>query len=180
MSNLNFLSMKLSIFALVLVMFYIPVFSQSVENELKSDELPTVVIKKAGEDFSVYLPDRNPDLRVRDMQKKFIGYNLGKTEEGYDEYLVLFEGEDASLAATYNEKGKLIRVVERYERVQLPRAVIFSVYKEFPGWTIVHDKFFYTQSNGDVVKKQYNLKLKKEKDIKRIIVDPNGSILAGI
>jgi uncharacterized protein YcnI len=73
-----------------------------------------------------------------------------------------------------------LRVVERYERVQLPRAVIFSVYKEFPGWTIVHDKFLYTQSNGDVIKKQYNLKLKKDKDVKRIIVDPNGSIIAGI
>ena len=173
--------MKLSILALVVSMFSIPVFAQSLEEkELKSDELPTVVIKKAGEDFSVYLPDRNPDLRVREMQKKFIGYNLGKTDEGFDEYLVMFDADDASLAATYNEKGKLIRVVERYEKVKLPRAVIFSVYKSFPGWTIVHDKFYYTQSNGDVVKKQYNLKLKKENDIKRIVVDPNGSIIAGI
>lgn len=173
--------MKLSILALVVSMFSMSVFSQSIEeNELKPDELPTVVIKKAGEDFSVYLPDRNPDERVREMQKKFIGYNLGKTPDGFDEYLVYFEADDASLAATYNEKGKLIRVVEKYEKVRLPREVIFSVYKSFPGWTIVHDKYLYTQSNGDIVKKQYNLKLKKEKDVKRIVVNPNGRIIAGI
>ena len=40
-------------------------------------DLPAVVIKSAGKDFSVYLPDRNPDENVRALQQEFISYNLG-------------------------------------------------------------------------------------------------------
>jgi len=169
------------VMSILLLVFPLIVFGQEKQNvELSSDELPTVVIKNAGDDFSVYLPDRNPDQKVRQLQDKFIGYNLGKNEEGYEEYLVLFEGEDASLAATYNEKGKLLRVVEKYQNVKLPRKVIFSVYKEYPDWVIVQDKFLYTQKDGDIIKKQYNLKIKKGNQTKKIVVKPNGDLVADL
>ena len=67
---------------------------------------------------------------------------MGKDLDGYNEYLVVLEGNGASLAATYNEKGKLISVVENYSNVKLPRQVIFSVFKSYSGWTIVKDKYF--------------------------------------
>lgn len=169
------------VMSILLLIFPLIVFGQEKQNvELSSDELPTVVIKNAGDDFSVYLPDRNPDQKVRQLQDKFIGYNLGKNEEGYEEYLVLFEGEDASLAATYNEKGKLLRVVEKYQNVKLPRKVIFSVYKEYPDWVIVQDKFLYTQKDGDIIKKLYNLKIKKGNQTKKIVVKPNGDLVADL
>ncbi|MES2812793.1 MAG: hypothetical protein V4670_10025 [Bacteroidota bacterium] len=173
--------MKLSILTLVFLVFNLSSFSQSFEeDELNLDELPAVVIKKVGVDFSYYLPDRNADNKVREMQKKFIGYKLGKDYEGHDEYLVLMEADDAYLAATYDEKGKLMRVVEKYENVKLPRQVIFSVYKSFPEWTIVKDKYLYTQEDGDIKKKQYNLKIKKGNEIKKIVVQSNGTIVSGV
>ena len=154
--------------------------SSSTNGSMDVSELPTVVIKSAGKDFSVYLPDRNPDLSVRRLQDKFIAYDLGKDFEGYDNYLVTMEVDKGMLAATYNENGKLIRVVENYKDIILPRPVIFSVYKAFPGWQIVNDKFLYTQADGDVIKKQYNIKIKKDDDIKKIVVHPNGDIVAGL
>ena len=84
------------------------------------------------------------------------------------------------LAATYNEKGKLIRVVENYKNVILPSKVIYSIYKKFPQWTIVNDKFLYTQTEGDIVKKQYNVKIKKGKDIRKLVVRPDGTIVKGL
>lgn len=152
---------------------------QRANQELDPDELPAVVIKNAGKDFSVYLPDRNPDSRVRELQDKFIGYDLGKVD-GEQEYLVMFDAEDARLVATYNEDGKLIKVVEKYENVKLPRSVIFSVYKSFPDWTIEKDKYFYTQADGDVLKKQYNIKLRKGDKTKNIVIKPNGDVIAGL
>lgn len=150
-----------------------------LDEELKAEELPAVVIKNAGSDFSVYLPDRNPDSKVRDMQDKFIGYDLGVVD-GEQEYLVMFDAKDARLVATYNENGKLIRVVEKYENVKLPKSVIYSVYKSFPDWTIVQDKFLYTQADGDILKKQYNIKLKKGDKTKNVIIKPNGDVMAGL
>lgn len=173
--------MKLMLSVLAFAGFAFVSSAQNVQDEdFIADELPAVVIKNAGKDFSVYLPDRNPDTRVRQMQDKFVGYNIGKDYEGHEEYLVFFDAEEASLVATYNDTGKLVRVVEKYDNVKLPRSVIFSVYKSFPGWTIVKDKFLYTQSDGDVLRKQYNLKIKKDRDVKRLVVNPNGEIVAGI
>ena len=71
-------------------------------------------------------------------------------------------------------------VVEDYKNIKLPTAVIYSVYKNFPGWQIVNDKYLYTQEEGDVIKKEYNLKIKKDKDVRKLTVNPNGDILKGM
>jgi hypothetical protein len=144
---------------------------------MKIDELPGVVIKRIGSDFSIYIPDNNPDQSVKAVEEKFIAYDLGKENEGYEEYLLIMEGKNGSLAATYDEKGKLTRVVEDFRNVKLPSQVIFSVYRTYPQWSIVNDRFLYTQEKGDVIKKQYNLKIKKGKETRKLVVRPNGEIL---
>jgi len=150
------------------------------QGNISIENLPAVVIKSAGADFSVYLPDRNADPKVRKLEDSFIAYDLGKDYEGYDTYLVIMETKGGSLSATYNEKGKLMTVVENYKNVKLPSDVIYSVYKSFPGWEIVNDKYLYSQKEGDVVKKQYHLKIKKGKQSKNLTVHPNGEIVAGL
>ena len=150
------------------------------EGKMDVINLPEIVIKKAGADFSVYIPDKNPDSNIKRVEEKFIAYDLGKDNEGYDEYLLVMQIKKGTIAATYDEKGKLIRVVENYKNVILPSQVIYSVYKKFPGWKIVNDKFLYTQEEGDIIKKQYNLKIKKNKEVRKITVRPNGEIVKGL
>jgi hypothetical protein len=166
--------MKSFIITLVFLVLSVSAYSQ---DKMKMEELPAVVIKSAGSDFSVYIPDNHPDRDVRRMEEKFIAYDLGKDLGGYETYLVLMETKNGSLAATYDETGKLIRVVENYKNVRLPNEVIYSIYKTYPDWTIVKDKYLYTQEEGDVLKKQYNLKLVKDKQTLRLTVTSNGDIL---
>lgn len=144
---------------------------------MKIEELPGVVIKRIGSDFSIYIPDNNPDQSVKAVEEKFIAYDLGKENEGYEEYLLIMEVKNGSLAATYDEKGKLTRVVEDFRNVKLPSQVIYSVYRTYPQWSIINDRFLYTQEEGDVIKKQYNLKIKKGKETRKLVVRPNGEIL---
>jgi len=93
------------IIALVLGI-HITSFSQSKSEEgndegaMNAINLPEIVIKNAGKDFSYYLPDRNPDPSVIQLQKEFIAYNLGKDYEGFDNYLVILEGKKGILTAT--------------------------------------------------------------------------------
>ncbi|MEZ7498834.1 hypothetical protein QO200_08785 [Flavobacterium sp. Arc3] len=148
------------------------------EGVIKIEDLPAVVIKSAGDDFSIYLPDRNADPKVRALEDNFIAYDLGKNYEGYETYLVYMELKGGTLSATYNENGQLIRVVENYKNVKLPSSVIYSVYKTYPGWQIVNDKYLYSQEKGDVLKKQYNLKIKKGKESKKLKVHADGEILS--
>jgi hypothetical protein len=165
-------------FIIILVFLAVTTSSYSQDTgKIKIEELPEVIIKRAGKDFSVYLPSNSPDQRVKTVEQKFIAYDLGKDAEGAEEYLVLMQVKNGSLAATYDDKGKLIRVVENFKNVKLPSQVIYSVYRTYPGWTIVNDKFLYTQEKGDVTKKQYNIKIKKDKDVVKLVVKPNGEII---
>lgn len=174
--------MKTLIFIVLALGIYCPTYSQEKMDEsidtgtINMVDLPEIVIKNAGKDFSYYLPDRNPDPSVRKLQSEFIAYNLGKDYEGYDSYLVILEGEKGILTATYDFKGKLSSVVEKYDNTQLPPPVIYSVYKAYPGWQIVNDKYLYTQENGDITKKEYSLKLKKDNQILKLTVNPKGEI----
>lgn len=149
------------------------------EGRMDITNLPEIVIKKAGKDFSVYIPDNNPDPTVRKIEEKFIAYDLGKDYEGNETYLITMQLKKGSLAATYDENGKLIRVVENYKNVKLPSDVIYSIYKKYPEWRIVNDKFLYTQNEGDILKKQYNIKIKKGKEIRKLVVHPDGEIVKG-
>nr|WP_315132876.1 hypothetical protein [uncultured Flavobacterium sp.] len=150
---------------------------ETEKGKMKIEELPGVVIKRIGSDFSIYIPDNNPDQSVKAVEEKFIAYDLGKENEGYEEYLLIMEVKNGSLAATYDEKGKLTRVVEDFRNVKLPSQVIYSVYRTYPQWSIINDRFLYTQEEGDVIKKQYNLKIKKGKETRKLVVRPNGEIL---
>ncbi|MBG6061812.1 hypothetical protein IWX83_001602 [Flavobacterium sp. CG_9.1] len=167
--------------ALIIILFLsvtLAVNAQVTEKgKIKIEELPGVIIKRVGTDFSIYIPDNNPDQKVKMVEEKFIAYDLGKDAEGYEEYLVVMEVKNGSLTATYNEQGKLVRVVEQFKNVVLPGEVIYSIYRTYPGWTIVNDSFVYTQEDGDIIKKQYNVKIKKDKETIKLLVRPNGEIL---
>ena len=107
--------MKPLIIVLLFLSLTTAAFSQDKETNLeekaiKMEELPAVVIKSVGKDFSVYLPDKNPDRNVRALEEKFISYDLGKDYEGYESYLVIMETKNGTLSATYNENGKLTQV----------------------------------------------------------------------
>jgi len=144
----------------------------------ESEELPTVVLKKAGEEFSVYYPDSsNPDSRVLELEKTFISYKLETEEDKLKSYLVLFELENGILSASFNENGKLISVVEKFDNVKLPELVRKSLAEKFPEWSLVKDKFLYVQKNGSVKIKEYKIIMKKENKIRRVVVNEDGVII---
>jgi len=156
--------------------------STSVEGDgsMETKKLPEMVIKRAGNDFSVYLPEyENQDAKIKSLQESFIAYDLGRDYEGFENYLVTMKVKDGTVSATYNENGKLTSVVEKYNNVKLPSAVIYNVYKNYPGWQITNDKYLYSQEDGDITQKQYNLQLTKGKETKKIVVSSKGEILKG-
>jgi hypothetical protein len=65
--------------------------------------------------------------KSKKLEDSFIAYDLGKTYEGYETYLVYMEIKGGSLSATYNENGKLIRVDWKYKDVKLP-LLLFILY----------------------------------------------------
>jgi len=143
----------------------------------KVEKLPEVVISQIKKDFSKYIADTNPDVVVKNIQDEFISYEVDNDCQNFDEYLVTLESGKGTLVATYNEKGVLLSVSEKYTNVELPRDVINSVYISYPEWIITKSKFEYSQQKGEVSKKVYHLKLKKDNKTQNIMVSSNGEII---
>jgi hypothetical protein len=149
------------------------------DNNIELKMLPEIVLTKIGDDFSVYLPENHPDYSVNQMQEFFIAYDLGKDYEGYDSYLVIMQNDKGTLTAKYNQKGKLINVLEKYENVRLPNEVVYTITTAFPGWGIVDDKYVYEQSDGDIKRNEYKVKIKKDSKSKKIVINSDGEIIKG-
>jgi len=159
-----------------------PVFAQEKQSDdfYESHELPAVVLKKAGDEFSVYYPDNsNPDSRVLRLENKFISYKIDNDFQGNTEYLLLLEVEGGVLSATFNEKGKLVSVVEKFENARLPEKIRVKLASEYPEWNLIKDKFLYVQKMGEIKRKEYKIIMKKDNKIKRIVVDEDGTIIRG-
>ncbi|WP_269242221.1 hypothetical protein [Flavobacterium limnophilum] len=157
--------------------FFTASYSQDKKPEtLKIEKLPEVVISPAKKDLSKYTPDNNPDAAVRNIQNEFLSYKVDDECKNFDEYLVTLENKKGSLVATYNEKGMLKFVSEKYVNVELPREIINSVYISYPEWKITKSKFEYSQQKGQILKKAYYLKLEKDNQIQNILITSIGEI----
>ncbi|MBA4320447.1 MAG: hypothetical protein C0412_18775 [Flavobacterium sp.] len=144
---------------------------------LKIEELTEVLISPVKKDLSKYIPDNNPDVVVKKIQNEFISYKVDDECKNFDEYLVTLENKKGSLVATYNKKGLLMSVSEKYVNVELPREIINSVYLSYPEWIIAKSKFEYSQQKGEILKKTYLLKLKKDNKTQNILVSSTGEII---
>ncbi|MBF4470371.1 hypothetical protein [Flavobacterium sp. HJJ] len=163
-------------FALCVSLFTVS-YSQEkkVNKETKIEELPEVVVSSKN-DFTKYIPDNNPDAVVRNTQNEFLSYKVDDGYKDFDSYLVTLESKKGSLTATYNEKGILMSVSEKYVNVELPRELMKTVYLAYPEWTVTQSKFVYSQEKGQILKKAYLLKLKKNNKTQNILVSSIGEI----
>ena len=174
--------MKTVCMYLLVLGFICPTLAQErlYEEMYESGELPAVVLKKAGEEFSVYYPDTtNPDSRVLKLEKSFISYKVEVEKGESKSYFLLFELEEGFLSATFNEKGKLTSVVEKFKNVKLPEPVRKSLASKFPEWILVKDKYLYVQKYGSVKIKEYKIIMKKGNKIRRVVVNEDGVIIRG-
>jgi hypothetical protein len=76
---------------IITLLFWLAISSYSQDKQTKQDEeglmkvedLPAVVIKRIGADFSVYIPDNHPDKDVRRVRKICLRYWYYKGAESY-------------------------------------------------------------------------------------------------
>ena len=118
---------------------------------------------------------------VKLLEEKVAYYNLKESDlysDEYDHYQVSFYIPEGRIVAAYDENGKILRTIERFKNIKLPKAVVKSVTKRFPNWAIVEDayKVDYYGISG-IAKKSYKIKL-KNKDKKMVVkVDEDGEFL---
>ena len=120
-------------------------------------------------------------LPVKMLEEKVAFFNLKESDlysDEYDTYQVSFYIPEGKIVAAYDNDGKILRTIERFKNIKLPKSVTIAITKRFPNWAIVEDAYkvdYYGKSG--IAKKQYKVKL-KNKDKKMIVkIDEEGEFL---
>ncbi len=118
---------------------------------------------------------------VKMLEEQVAFYNLKESDlysDQYDTYQVSFFIPQGKIVAAYDSDGKILRTIERFKNVKLPRSVVVSVTKNYPKWRIVEDAYkvdYYGKSG--IAKKQYKIKLKNRDKKITVKVDEDGEFL---
>jgi hypothetical protein len=170
--------MKKIILGLIVFGLTIQTFGQVT----KVEKLKEVVISATNYKYLNKVGLENASVPVALLENKVATFDLENAEfyrDEYDYYEVTFYIPEGNILAAYDRDGNILRTIERFKNIALPRSVRESVTKTYPNWLIVKDVYLvnYHDNLGKITKK-YKIKLEDPQG-KRIKVkmDENGNFL---
>ena len=130
-----------------------------------------------------YLNDVNRTVEsvpVRLLEEKVATYDLKNSElyqDEYDTYEVSFYIPEGRILAAYDKDGNIIRTVEKFKDIALPKEVAKAVAKRFPGWTISKDVYLVNYSDKSGATKKYKLTLENGDQRMKVKTDEKGNFI---
>lgn len=166
--------MKKSILSLIIFCFTFGMYSQITQ-------LPEVVITAVNYKYLNAVESEDTDISVKMLQEQVAMYDLKNSElynDDYDTYMVSFYIPDGKILAAYDSDGKVIRTIEKFKNIKLPKNIRDAVTKRFPNWSLEKDVYLVNyHSNNEKVSKQYKVKLKNGKKIMRVKLTEDADFL---
>ncbi len=166
--------MKKSILSLIIFCLTFGMYSQITQ-------LPEVVITAVNYKYLNAVENEDTDLSVQMLQEHVAMYDLKNSDlygDEYDTYTVSLYIPDGKILAAYDKNGEIIRTIERFQNVKLPKDVRNAVYKRFPNWSLEKDVYLVNyHKNNEKVSKQYKVKLKNGKKVMRVKLAEDGNFL---
>ncbi|GGK49233.1 MULTISPECIES: nicotinate-nucleotide adenylyltransferase [Flavobacteriaceae] len=167
--------MKKIIIGLLLVGFAIQSFAQ-----IKTEKLSEVVIAATNYKYLNKVGLENVSVPVTLLEQKVASFDLKNAEfyrDDYDTYSVDFFIPDGHILAAYDRDGNILRTVEKFKDVKLPRAVIESVAKQYPNWIFKKDVYLVSYHDDRGITKKYKITLENGDKRIRIKTDAEGNFL---
>lgn len=160
-------------FSGLLLLSGLSAFSQQV--------LPTVTITAGNYKYLSAASGADDAAPVQRLQRTAAAYDVKSSdyyEEDYENYFISFYLPAGRVLACYDNAGKMLYTVERYENVVLPAAVTKAVAERYPNWGVTKDVYLvnYQEGSGQVGKK-YKLVLQNGDKRIRIATNEQGEIL---
>lgn len=166
--------MKKLILSLILISLTFEMYSQITQ-------LPEVVITAVNYKYLNSVESEDTDLSVKLLEEKVAMYDLKNSElysDEYDTHTVSFYIPNGRIVAAYDKDGKVIRTIERFENVKLPKSVLKAISTRFPNWTLAKDVYFVNyHRHNDETKKLYKVKLENDDQVVRVKLNENGDFI---
>lgn len=171
--------MKKIIFSLIILGFVIQGYSQ----EIKTEKLSEVVISATNYKYLNSTGLENASVPVALLEQKVASYDIKKAEfynDEYDSYVVSFYIPEGKILAAYDKDGTILRTVERFKNVKLPKEVYTKVAKQYPNWSFEGDVYrvsYHDSGDSGKITKKYKITLKNGNKKIKVKCDPEGNFL---
>ncbi len=155
--------------------------TQSFAQVIDDQVLPEIEVHAVNYKYLSSINNAESPIPVKLLERKVAEFDLKESEfyrDEYDFYNVSFFIPDGKIVAAYDKDGNLLRTIEKFVNVTPPKAVMKSVTKRFPGWSLYKDTYLvnYNKDKG-VTKKYYKLILENGKERLRVKTDENGKFI---
>ena len=164
--------MKKLMFFLISMGFVSQLYAQEIK-------LPEVVISAVNYKYLNAVNSEDSDPSVVRLEQEVAFYNVRESdlyEDEYDSYMIEFYIPDGRIVAAYDKDGNILRTIEKFKSVKLPKDVRDAVFTRFPNWTLDDDVYYVNYNNKDA-KKVYKIKLRNGKEVLRVKIDAEGHFM---
>lgn len=166
--------MKKIIFFLISIGFVSQMYAQEIK-------LPEVIISAVNYKYLNTVNSEDVDPSVQRLEQEVAFYNIKDSdlyEDEYDSYMIEFYIPDGRIVAAYDKDGNILRTIEKYKSVKLPKDVRDAAFTRFPNWTLDKDAYYVTyNSSNNKAKKIYKLKLRNGNEVVRLKLDAEGNFM---
>lgn len=118
---------------------------------------------------------------VEHLQRVAMEYDVRDSEyyeDEHDRYFISFFIPEGKVLAAYDDKGNILRTVERYRNVAVPRVVSDAIARNYKGWKMAKNQYRvnYHDQTG-VTRNEYRILLEKGNRRMRIKTDEDGNVI---
>jgi hypothetical protein len=167
--------MKKIILALLVFGFFNFSFSQVKEEKLKE-----VVVTAVNYKYLSSVKGEDVAFPVKLVQRKAASWNPKESDlydDEYDFYTISFFIPEGKIVAAYDKEGKILRTIEKFKDIKLPKAVSKALVDRFPGWDVAEDIYLVKYNDKKGTSKKYKVKLRNGDQMIKVKLDADGNFL---
>ncbi|MBA6155682.1 hypothetical protein H3Z83_03980 [Tenacibaculum sp. S7007] len=155
-----------------------------VENGTPNITLEAVTIKPLNLSYLKNVQDKNtPEVAVA-LENEAARYDITEDpifDREFEAYEVVFKaktegGSTGLITATYDSEGKILKSVEKYKNILLPKTVREAIWEKYPNWVIHKDVYLVSYKNNKDARKLFRVQIRKDGNKKNLKLGYNGNI----
>ncbi len=149
-------------------------FSQNMYRDPGTVDLKLITVRPLNISYVHSVVDERMPETVTRLEHKAARYNITENpvyDGNFEAYEVIFSHENATIIATYDQKGKILQTSERFKNITLPAFIRNKIHAEHPGWTIHSDLYLVSYYCNSEVKKVCKIQLRKDGERKNLKIE---------
>ncbi len=154
--------------------------SQAYAQVVQTEQLSEVVVMAANYKYLNESDNKEAAIPVKMLERKVAAFDVQESGFYQDEwglYTVSFYIPAGKIVAVYDADGKVVRTIERFKDVALPKEVRNALATRFPNWELTDDSYKINYNDRAGASKSYKIKIRNGEKTMRVKMTENGEFL---